>query len=64
MYEPRCPHCQVEIELDDCIDENETEDGLVKKCVGTCPKCKRDFYWEEYYELRYSEYGELKEDVH
>ena len=43
---PKCPHCNVEIETDDTYDMDYDYEGICLREVGHCPKCERDFQWE------------------
>ena len=51
---PNCPHCEVELDLDDTYDiESTYEDGedIILHQVGTCPECDRVYQWEERMQL-------------
>ncbi len=50
---PKCPECNTELSLTDCTDisfkgTNET----VATMKGICPKCKKNYSWEEIYEFK------------
>lgn len=44
-----CPHCDCELHIDDCID-NEYDSGKnISYWEGYCPKCEKGFRWKEIY---------------
>lgn len=49
MLYAKCPHCNVSLDEDDCIDIEDEGFRLVKRLVGSCPDCGRQFQWREYY---------------
>lgn len=44
---PHCPHCNTELERDDCVDYDYDSEGLCLDIVGHCPLCGRDYQWQE-----------------
>lgn len=44
---PKCPHCNVELEYDDTYDMEYDCEGIILYEVGHCPKCNRDFQWQQ-----------------
>lgn len=49
MLYAKCPHCNVSLDEDDCIDIEDEGFRLVKRLVGSCPDCGRQFQWREHY---------------
>ena len=45
----KCPHCNVTLEEDDCIDIEDEISRLVKQLVGHCVDCGREYQWVEVY---------------
>lgn len=44
-----CPHCDCDLEIDDCFDI-EFDGGKVTHCwKGYCPECGKNFRWKEIY---------------
>ena len=43
----KCPHCNVTLKEDDCIDMEDEISRLVKRLVGHCENCGREFQWIE-----------------
>lgn len=44
-----CPHCDYDLFIDDCID-NEYDSGKnISYWVGHCPECGKNFRWKEIY---------------
>ena len=43
---PLCPHCKVELELDDTYDMDYDEEGITLRQVGHCPNCDKEYQWE------------------
>ena len=46
MINPKCPHCNVELECDDTYDTIVADTVVVLFKVGYCPECGRDYQWE------------------
>lgn len=59
IVNPSCPHCDVELVWDDTIDNYFGGDIMIAKSIGHCPKCKREFQWEDIY--IYDGYENFKE---
>lgn len=50
----KCPICDVNIEIDDTIDidyDVEFNKTFTLNRVGHCPRCNRNYQWEECYDL-------------
>lgn len=50
----KCPICDVKLEVDDTCDiyfDADFEMTMTLTKVGHCPKCDRNYQWEEYYDL-------------
>ena len=45
--ELKCPHCNVELEVDDTYDIDYDDDGMTLYQVGACPECGREYQWEK-----------------
>ena len=45
----KCPHCNVEIEVEDRIDFDIENDFVECKMLGFCPECGRTYTWKELY---------------
>lgn len=43
---PKCPHCNAELECDDVYDLSYDSEGMTEYKVGHCPKCDKDFQWQ------------------
>lgn len=46
---PICPHCLIDIEYDDLIDNSYGGSRQDSKWTGHCPFCGRKFVWNEVY---------------
>lgn len=46
---PICPHCIVEIEYEDMLDNYEDGSRYDSKWRGKCPVCDKTFIWHEIY---------------
>lgn len=57
--EPKCPHCNENIDCIDVYDRTQYDDAIYNFVWGKCPKCKREYQWIEYYVFK--EIQELKE---
>ena len=44
---PKCPHCNVELDTDDVYDMEYDYEGIILHKVGHCPECGRDYQWDE-----------------
>ena len=49
--EPICPNCGDTLEEDDCYDTSLCGDCYARYLVGTCPTCKKEYRWTEFYEI-------------
>ena len=59
MNYAKCPHCNKMV-LEDKTADVKSEDGRIIRCiVGSCPDCKREFRWLEFYD--YVEASDLVE---
>ena len=47
IEKPKCPHCKTELETDDTYDLDYDYEGINLRVVGHCPKCDREYQWEE-----------------
>ena len=56
---PKCPHCNVELETTDCYDVQYEDERVIYLQIGYCPECDRSFQWDEVYE--YTETINLEE---
>ena len=54
-----CPHCNVELNNFDHYDCYDDDDITVYYTTGSCPKCERDYRWEEIY--KYSHFENFEE---
>ena len=61
-YNPYCPHCGVELNVDDHYDMYEDGDRIIVKAIGCCPNCRKNFRWEDVYVLQ--SFQELEEVDH
>ena len=52
----KCPHCNVEAEIEDRIDFSIDEEFVEVEMLGYCPECERAYSWFELYEYKKS-YG-------
>ena len=50
-YNPYCPHCAVEIDFTEHIDQYDDGDVIVCVARGVCPCCKKFYRWEDVYTL-------------
>lgn len=50
----KCPHCNVEIEVEDRIDFDIDSDFIECKMIGSCPECGRTYIWKELYKYEKS----------
>ena len=60
---PKCPHCEVELDLDDTYDiESTYEDGedVILHQIGTCPECGLVYQWEVRMQLTNHQIEELR----
>ena len=44
-----CPHCDAELEQDECFDTRFEEDSITNYIAGHCPTCDKEFQWVESY---------------
>lgn len=44
-----CPHCDCDLEIDDCPDIDFDSGKIISCLVGHCTECGKDFRWEEIY---------------
>lgn len=50
---PNCPECNTELSLTECTDiDFQGTNETVATMQGICPKCKRNYTWEEIYEFK------------
>lgn len=49
MLYAKCPHCNVVLDEEDCIDIEDEGERLVRRVVGSCRDCRREFQWREIY---------------
>ena len=49
----KCPYCNEYVENTEVyhVVDNAFDGTTVHYVLGTCPKCKREFQWEEHYEM-------------
>lgn len=47
MLYAKCPYCNVTLDEDDCTDIEDEGERLVKRMVGHCRDCRREFQWKE-----------------
>jgi hypothetical protein len=59
-YKPYCPHCAIELDIDDHYDMYEDGDTIIVKAIGHCYKCGKRFRWEDVYTL--CTFQDLEED--
>ena len=59
-YNPNCPYCKVELDFDDHYDMYDDGDSIIVKAIGHCPKCKKNFKWEDVFTL--CGFQDLEED--
>jgi transcription elongation factor Elf1 len=54
MMKHKCPHCNVELKIDDVIDIDVDEDYVNCKVIGYCPECDRLYSWYNHYKYEKS----------
>ena len=59
---PKCPYCNEELEYTElCRSQNEG-DYYFETWEGRCPKCLKDFYWDEVFNFSHCDnLEEIKE---
>lgn len=60
----KCPICNVDLEVDDVYDTHYDADynmTFILNQVGHCPKCDRNYQWDECYDLRNKSIESLSE---
>lgn len=65
MMKHKCPHCNVELKVDDVIDidtnvdvDEDPEKYVICKVVGYCPDCDRLYSWYDHFKYeKTSEFG-------
>lgn len=53
----KCPHCNVELKIDDVIDidvDEDSENYVICKVIGYCPECDRLYSWYNHYKYEKS----------
>lgn len=45
----KCPHCNVELNYEEREKDQNCGDYYYETWRGYCPKCKKEFYWDEVY---------------
>lgn len=45
-----CPHCDAELEQDECYDTQFGYDCITNFMTGHCPTCDKEFQWVEVYD--------------
>ena len=53
----KCPHCNVELKIDDVIDidvDEDYENYVNCKVIGYCPECDRLYSWYNHYKYEKS----------
>lgn len=59
---PKCPYCNEELEYTELRRSQNECDYYYETWEGHCPKCQRDFYWDEVYNFAYCDnLEEIKE---
>ena len=46
---PKCPYCNEELEYTELRRSQNEGDYYYETWEGQCPKCRKDFYWDEVY---------------
>lgn len=46
---PKCPYCNVELNYEEREKDQNCGDYYYETWRGYCPKCEREFYWDEVY---------------
>ena len=46
---PKCPYCNVELEYEERMRDQNEGDYYYETWRGYCPKCNRTFQWDEVY---------------
>ena len=46
---PKCPYCNEELEYTECCQSRNDGDYYLETWGGFCPKCHRNFFWDEIY---------------
>lgn len=59
MNEPKCPHCNVDLEVIDTPDGDFDENTFYSNSYGECPQCKKVYSWVDVY--KYSHWENLIE---
>ena len=49
---PHCPICGTELDFYDIFDTEHNDNIYTDYCYGYCPKCEKDYHWEETYEFK------------
>lgn len=58
---PRCPHCNVPLEVDEDLQTDyDYQDSLKRDVWGSCPECGRAYSWTQVFV--FSENIDFKED--
>ena len=48
-FNPKCPTCNVEIDFYEHYDLEDDGAEIYAKASGCCPKCGKDYKWEEHF---------------
>ncbi len=58
----KCPYCNEYVETDvHNVEDNGFDNTTIHYILGTCPKCKREFQWEEHYETIFNGFKNILE---
>lgn len=59
---PKCPYCNEELEYTELRRNQNEGDYYYETWEGRCPKCQKDFYWDEVYNFSHCDnLEEIKE---
>ena len=56
----KCPHCNVELKLDETYDREIMSWGVILYHAGHCPECEREYQWDESAELKQWDISNLR----
>lgn len=51
----KCPHCNAELEGDECYDTSNWEFTHIEYIAGHCPQCGKEYQWKRIFDYRGAE---------